>query len=189
MEKYLLAAIESFLMQSLDQIELICIDDMSSDNSVRIISDVANDNENIHLFQMKRNEGVGIARRKGMSLAAGEYIAFIDADDLLMKKDALELLYNAAVSDDCDICAGFVTNFNDKCETPYPRFRSLFSSDKRIIKDVSYIDIQDDYYFQGFIYKRKFLEEHEIVFPPYIRNEDPPFLVQALHKANKILIS
>ena len=186
MEKYLREAIYSFLSQSQDSIELICVDDCSTDKSLEIISEIAKTNNSIRLYSMPINCGVGKARRKAMTLAQGEYIAFLDSDDLYMGSDVLKTLYDAAKEGDCDVCGGYVLNFCDKEKHPYPRFRQMFSENSAGYMDVQYKAIQDDYFFQGFIYRREYIEKNRIEFPEWRNYEDPVFLVKALYFAKKI---
>ena len=186
MEKYLRAAIESFLSQTLDSVELICVDDCSTDKSLEIISGYAETNNNIQVYSMPVNGGVGKARRKAMSLVNGEYIAFLDADDIYMGSDVLQILYDAAKEDDCDVCGGYVLNFCDKEKHSYPRFREMFCIGTKGYVDIQYKDLQDDYFFQGFIYRKDFIEKNKIEFPEWRNYEDPVFLVKALYFADKI---
>lgn len=93
-EKYLKKCIESILNQSLRNIEIIFIDDGSTDNSLTIIEEYAKKDKRIKIIS-KLNEGQGIARNMGITEACGQYIAFIDSDDFV-EKDMLEKLYNTS---------------------------------------------------------------------------------------------
>lgn len=187
MQEYIGEAIESWLGQTLDNMELICVDDCSTDNSGQIIRQYALQHNNIHICSLPSNSGVGAVRRKAMQLVRGKYIAFLDADDKYWRDDALEKLYNHAIDGNCDVCGGFVANFSGKEINPYGRFRQLFKeNDGTEYVEVSYDDVQDDYFFQGFIYKKEYLERNHIEFPEWRNYEDPVFLVQALYHANKI---
>ena len=88
-EEFLNESISSVLNQTLSNIELICVNDGSTDNSLNILNDFASKYEFIKIFS-KENEGSGIARNFGMTQAKGEYIAFLDSDDLFIDNDALE---------------------------------------------------------------------------------------------------
>ncbi len=85
-EKYVAEAIESVLNQTFKDIDLICIDDGSSDRSAEIIKSFG---DRVHLLQNEKNSGIGRSRNRGMVAAQGNYIAFIDADDI-WKSDKLE---------------------------------------------------------------------------------------------------
>ena len=91
-EEYLRDALDSILNQTMiDDIEVIMVNDGSTDNSKFIIDEYAENYENFHAFH-KKNEGQAIARNFGLELARGEYIHFMDADDYLPPK-AYENLY------------------------------------------------------------------------------------------------
>lgn len=93
--KYLYNCLESVLAQSLKEIEIICIDDGSTDNSYAILKEYAKKYDHIKLFHQE-NKRQGAARNKGIELAKGKYIFFLDSDDYL-DKHALEILYTTAV--------------------------------------------------------------------------------------------
>jgi len=81
-EKYLKESIESVLSQTYHHIEMILVDDCSSDNSARIIQEYRLKNSQIKYYLQARNMGAGYARNKALELARGEYVAFLDADDI-----------------------------------------------------------------------------------------------------------
>ena len=93
-EKYLPECIDSLLNQTLDKVEVILINDGSSDNSGRIIDEYAERYPDVVALHQK-NQKQGAARNYGLSVAKGEYIAYIDSDDYLVL-DALEKLYALA---------------------------------------------------------------------------------------------
>ncbi|MGK0576863.1 glycosyltransferase family 2 protein [Macrococcus capreoli] len=80
-EKYISQSIESVLNQTFKDFELIIINDMSTDNSINIVKKYLVD-ERIKLIQLKKNSGVAIARNEGLKKAKGNYIAFLDSDDI-----------------------------------------------------------------------------------------------------------
>ena len=98
---YLRPAIESVLDQTLTEIELICIDDGSTDNSYELIKEYQQKDERVRIVT-ETNAGPSLARNNGIKRARGEYIAFLDADDFF-EPTLLEKLYTAAVEKDLDI--------------------------------------------------------------------------------------
>jgi len=81
-EKYLKECLESIINQTLTDIEIICINDGSTDNSLDILNSYANSDKRIKVFSQK-NQGQGTARNYGMKIATGDYIHFMDSDDIL----------------------------------------------------------------------------------------------------------
>ncbi len=81
-EKFLRDSVESVLQQLCVNLELIVIDDCSSDSSVSILSEYASLNSNVKFVQLNKNSGAGPSRNAGIDIATGRYIAFIDSDDI-----------------------------------------------------------------------------------------------------------
>lgn len=79
-EKYLSQCLESIANQTLKDIEIICIDDGSTDNSLNILNEYKNKDKRFVILT-QHNEGAANARTKGMKIAKGEYIGFVDSDD------------------------------------------------------------------------------------------------------------
>ncbi len=119
-EKYLPETIESVLSQTYADFELILVDDGSKDNSLEIAQKYSTKDGRIRAFSQK-NSGVTKARAKGVSEAKGEWICFVDSDDLLLQ-DALKNLLDHG--DNADIVIGQV-EFKGKT-WPYPRFNKNF---------------------------------------------------------------
>lgn len=100
-EKYLNRCVESLLSQTLRNIEIILVDDGSTDNSGKIANEYFNSDNRIK-FIHKKNGGLSSARNAGLNIAVGEYIGFVDSDDWV-KKDMYERLYNIASKRSFDI--------------------------------------------------------------------------------------
>lgn len=96
-EKYIEKTIESILNQSLKEIEIICIDDGSSDGSLKILRKYERNNENIKVISVD-NGGPGRARNIGMTAAKGQYIGFVDSDDSI-DKDMFKIMYELGIKD------------------------------------------------------------------------------------------
>ena len=100
-EKYLEKCLDSILNQTITDIEIILIDDGSTDNSLQIIKQYAKKYNNI-TYKSKKNEGQAIARNLGIEMATGEFICFIDSDDYI-ENTMLEKLYTLSQKDNSDI--------------------------------------------------------------------------------------
>ena len=103
-ELYLEECIHSVLNQTLRDIELLLIDDGSTDGSFRICEEYSKKDNRVQVFRNK-NVGQGLERNFGVRKAAGEYIAFLDSDDQY-KEDALERLYQKAMETNADMVSG-----------------------------------------------------------------------------------
>lgn len=100
-ELYIQECLESLLRQDLDEYEVICIDDGSTDRTAEIILELQKRQSRIRYFYQE-NQGVSAARNKGLALANGKYVMFVDADDYI-KKNSLAFLYRTAEKFNTDI--------------------------------------------------------------------------------------
>ena len=91
-QKYLTKCINSLRNQTYKNLEIICIDDGSTDNSKQIIEEFSKQDKRIKLIT-QQNQGVSVARNNGIKIATGEYIMFVDADDWL-DFNTCEILYH-----------------------------------------------------------------------------------------------
>lgn len=186
-EMYLRECFDSIIDQTLEDIEIICINDGSTDSSLDIVKEYAGKDGRIIIID-KQNEGVAIARNLGIDRATGEYVCFMDSDDYYPSNDILEELYNKAKKNNVLIAGGEFSIFNPLI-VPYEPKQEFESVDDGYLfaknSIIEYKDYQFDYGFHRFIYNRNFLVNNNIYFPNYVRFEDPVFLVQAMCKATK----
>ena len=82
-EKYLETAVNSVLNQTFSDLELICVDDCSGDNSLEILNEISERDSRLKVIHLEKNGGAGNARNTGMREATAEYITFVDADDFI----------------------------------------------------------------------------------------------------------
>lgn len=96
-------ALESVQKQTEKDLEIICINDGSEDNSGQIVQDYALNDSRIKLYS-QQNKGAAVSRNFALDIAQGEYIAFLDADDAYDDKYALEKIYKIADINNAEIC-------------------------------------------------------------------------------------
>ncbi len=182
-ELYLRQCLDSVINQTLQDIEIILVDDGSTDSSLSICNEYANRDERITVLQ-QRNKGAGAARNKGIKVSHSEFVIFLDSDDYYPEPDILETLYNEAKEHNVLICGGsFSDLYNDKIISEYKDTCADYTFTKNEI--VKYKDYQFDYGYHRFIYNLKFLKANKIYFPDYKRFQDPPFFVQAMYTAKE----
>lgn len=181
-ERYLKQCIESILSQTLKDLEIICVDDGSTDQSVKIIQQFTLFNEKVVLLR-QNHQGPGIARNKGIKKATGKYVTFLDADDFYWDTDSLEQLWSVCETKGVAAGASLQWCVNGKVER-----LECFAQDLKNRQILNYSDHQLDYYFTSYLILRSLLVEKEIYFPSYIRFEDPPFLVKVLYEANQFVV-
>lgn len=182
-EKYLEQCIESVLNQTLKELEIICVDDGSTDQSVKVIKKFISLDKRIFLLQQE-NQGPGIARNVALKNARGKYVAFLDADDYYLEKNALEVMFDTCEKNNIFVCASLKKIFKNKIEEKNELFQDVR---KNIILD--YQDYQMDYDYQCYLFQREFLIKNKFYFPDYRRFEDPVFLTKVLFKARKFIVA
>ena len=179
-EEFLADCLESVLNQSLNEIEIILVNDGSTDSSISIIRRYQAKDSRIVVID-KENEGAGLSRNRGIKEASGEYIAFMDADDFYPSNDVLEKLYSTAKREDVKIVGGKRVRLMEDQSLSYdPDVIEVFGERIYASGRTDYTDYQYDYGYQHFIYSRFLLIDHNIVFPNFKRFQDPPFFVKAM---------
>lgn len=111
-EKYLEQCLKSVINQTFKDIEIICINDGSTDNSLEILEAFQKQDERIKIIN-KQNEGQGIARNEGLKIAKGEYISFIDPDDWV-EQGMYEFLYNKFLETNAQIIRFNYRSFDEE---------------------------------------------------------------------------
>lgn len=182
-EKYIENCLKSVLDQTLREIEVIVINDGSTDSSVDKVRMFCKKEKRITLLSQP-NQGSGKARNFGLSFAKGEYIAFMDSDDWYPAREVLEVLYNKARENQAEICGGSFSNSKNGIITT--KFTGNYK--KYTFKNegfVTFADYQFDYGYHRFIYSRELIKENKIEFPDLLRFQDPPFFLECMQAAGK----
>ena len=163
--KYIEQCIISILNQSLKEIEIIIVNDGSTDNSKQIITELAIKDNRI-IFIDGVNEGVGAARNKGIKVATGEYIGFADADDWA-EPELYATLYNKAIDANADIAICNV-NLIDKNLRSTDRLEldneHIDISKRRDEELVSWLQFKYDYANWNKIYSSTVIKKNELLF-------------------------
>ena len=124
-EKYLRQCLDSVVNQTLQEIEIICVDDGSTDGSLAILREYEAADSRVKVLTQK-NQYAGVARNNGMAAATGEYYAFMDADDYY-SENALASMYNIAAEHELDVLKAAFYNIEPN-KAPYDtKYSTLFS--------------------------------------------------------------
>lgn len=178
-EPYIVRCMESLRTQTLSDIEVLFVDDRGADNSVSVIDTYIADHAlstDWHVLHTPCNSGPGAARNIGIEAAAGEYIAFVDADDWV-EANMYENLYAAATSSDADMAACDAWQHSDDS-------RQRLSNPAYV--DRSYYLSHYVAYLWTYIFRRSFLEREQLRFPSVRSAEDSCFIGQTVLTANRI---
>ena len=188
---YLRPAIDSVINQTLTDIELICVDDGSTDGSLERIKEYQKNYDRVRIVT-ENNAGPSTARNKGLARARGKYVIFLDADDFCAIT-LLEKLYEISERDSLDIAVSKFDIYNNR----KAKFEDNIRSDHGEIFEESEIVSKNDYpdvilscttgYVWNKLFRRAFLEEKELTFDPELRVfEDTHFVVTALSLADRV---
>lgn len=197
---YICCCIDALLGQTLKELEVIVVDDCSTDGSYELCLDRYKDNERVVLMRQSSNKGPGAARNAGIERAGGEYISFVDADDGIVK-EALGNMYRAAKDRDADVVhvSGMLVPF----ERNLRKDLSSLEDDKLIRFMIEYCETDDiwsapadikqrvdqwllHYYHWTVwskLYRRDFLNEYGIRFADLSLAEDQLFVFNCLINA------
>ena len=176
--RYIGRCLDSLLNQTLRDIEIICVDDKSGDNTAEVIKQYVAKDARVRLIEQKKNSGVSIARNTGVDAASGEYIGFVDPDDWV-DRDYYQKLYDKIVAEDADVCAG-------NTKEHYTNGKIKVRND--IINNIIRAKCHFCYTVWCAIYKTSFIRENKIYCPVGITNgEDTVFCIQCALMANKVV--
>lgn len=186
MEKYLPKCLESLIKQTLKDIEIICVNDGSMDNSLAILKEFASKDSRIKIID-NQHQGVAKTRNTGIEQSTGEYIGFVDSDDYI-DIDFFEKLYNSATKSNSDIAIASILK--------HKNFFNIYNA--KYTKEETAITIQDKiklcedkkhffFYAWNKIYHSGFIKENNIKFSEGQIYEDVMFAIKALYYSNKII--
>ena len=173
-EAYLRQCLDSVVNQTLRDIEIICIDDGSTDGSPAILAEYAAKDQRVKVL-IREHTNAGAARNAGMSVATGEYLGFVDSDDWC-ELTLFEKAYNKAKTDNADVVSWlFVTydNRTKKCGPP-----RVFEDNENPFAPLAYAPWQR-------LHRRSFIEENKIFFQSIVRANDVYFCCMSLALARK----
>lgn len=174
-EKYLEKCINSLLSQTLEDIQIILVNDGSKDNSGNIAKEYEKNNKNRIIYVEKENGGLSDARNYGLKYATGDFIAFLDSDDYI-EKNAYEEMYNKAIEENADyVECDFIWEFPNKI---------------RVDKQYSYKNKKEMLSFVRVVawnklIKRQLIIDNNLEFPKGLRYEDVEFTYKLIPFINK----
>lgn len=179
-EFFLPKCLDSVLSQTLKKIEVICIDDGSTDNSFEILKNYEKKDERIRVYNVSHG-GPSKARNIGIRKAKGKYVAFMDSDDWYFDNDVLQTLYLTAEEKKVNICGGSAyRTLNGRSKKSLDKM-DFFTKDGY----VKFEDYQSIWGFTRFIYRTSMLRKNHIYFRNYLRYEDPPFMLDVMLAAGE----
>ena len=183
---------DSILAQTLTDIEILCVDDDSRDDSLAILLEYAAADSRIQVIHQE-NGGAGAARNTGLKHASGEYLSILDCDDFF-EPQMLENAYRAAKERDADIITFGCDFYDEKSDSFRPCCHSI---KRKALPDQEVFcaqDIKDDVFrlFVGWawdkLFRREFIEKEKITFQVQRTTNDMLFVFNALIRAKRITV-
>lgn len=175
-EKYIKKCMDSLVNQTLQEIQIIFVNDGSTDESGNIAKEYASKYPNKIIYLEKENGGLSDARNFGMRYAEGEYIAFLDSDDYV-ENTMYEEMYNKALQENSDyVECDFLWEYPDKTKKDK---RNSYNNKKEMLTNVRVVAWNK-------LIKREILEKNNISFPKELRYEDIEFTYKLIPYLNKV---
>ncbi len=194
-KKFIKECLVNCMTQTLEDIEIIVVDDKSTDNTVEIVKAIMKEDSRIKLIELDTNHRQGYARNIAVEQAKSDYILFLDVDDAFTR-DCAESLYNKIIADEADmtVCK-FATIDDNTGKVDYKHeFQNYADLPKEFhngfcYKDTKPIDIFDKCnVVWDKIYKKSFLIENNLKFPGGMFCEDDVFSFKAIFRAKKVTV-
>ena len=174
-EKYLEKCINSLLSQTLEDIQIILVNDGSKDNSGTIAKKYAERNKDKVIYVEKENGGLSDARNYGLKYATGDFVAFLDSDDYI-EKNAYEEMYNKAIEENADyVECDFIWEYPNKAKIDK---QYKYQNKKEMLSFVRVVAWNK-------LIKRSLIIEHNLEFPKGLRYEDVEFTYKLIPYINK----
>ena len=185
-EKYIRTCIKSILAQTYRNVEVIIVNDGSTDQSLAVISDLICSHHNVKVINQK-NQGLSVARNTGIDVATGKYITFVDADDKIMP-GFVSSLYQIADKTGADIVRGSFRDFNGNIPKDWVPDFNVPTNCGTIVLD-QFLSSNISFVVWSSIYRLDFINSNHIRFTPGILLEDGDFTTRAYMLAKLVATS
>lgn len=185
-EKYIRTCIESILAQTYRNVEVIIVNDGSTDQSLAVISDLICSHHNVKVINQK-NQGLSVARNTGIDVATGKYIIFVDPDDKIMP-GFVSSLYQIADKTGADIVRGSFRDFNGNIPKGWVPDFNVPTNCGTIVLD-QFLSSHISFVVWSSIYRLDFINSNHIRFTPGILLEDGDFTTRAYMLAKLVATS
>lgn len=186
-EKYIRRCMESIQQQTMNDIEIIVVNDCTPDDSMAIVEDLAKEDQRIRIFNYDKNRGPMCARETGYMAATGDYITFCDSDDYL-PSTAIEKLYVAAVESDADIVSGNIIYFTTKGEEhPWKNKLKYGNTRTDVLKSLLRHELSHN--LPGKLFKASLLHDYEYrTYENFTNGEDASLFYQIVSHMDQMAL-
>ena len=183
-EKFLIQTLDAVRFQTYKDLEIVCVLDCPTDNSEKILKEIAKEDSRVKLVEHSKNMGLPAARNSGVENATGEYIHFMDSDDLL-SPNFYDVMISAAEQADADVSA---------CSVFYEKkpWRSIWFQKSKVLSSKNDKIGKTEVAIQGwawrYLIKKSFWNKHNFSFPDLVPMEDKPVMIPMIYYANKVAL-
>lgn len=191
-EKYLRECLDSLIRQTLQEIEVICIDDGSTDASIKILREYQNKDSRVIVLSNTKNMGQPTSRNRGINEAKGKYIQFVDADDFIEKESTKEL-FKLAEEKEIDMCyMGMyvhVEKGTDIKAVPtgiQGQYPDIYEG-KQLLRILTEKD-EFFYYTWSVFYRSSFLKENGLLYRELVCGQGGNFIPRCLCEARRVIV-
>ena len=190
-EQYLRECLDSVVNQTLKDIEIICVNDGSTDNSLSILEEYAANDKRIKVIDLKTNIKQGGARNRGLDIVQSDYIMFVDSDDYI-ELNTLEKFYNVIIKNNCDIVISYFVNFSSDTSEKSHKLCSameIYQNKHKKNTGLYHFDKNFNDYIVGPVaklYKKSIIDKYNIRFPENLIHEDEAFFWFYFSVINKV---
>jgi glycosyltransferase involved in cell wall biosynthesis len=182
-EKYLLTTLNSVRFQTYQNLEIVCVLDCPTDNSEKIIRVVASEDRRIKIVSLPKNVGPAETRNIGIRHATGEYIHFMDSDDLI-NHDFYELLLKSAINTNADVITCSVFNEKKPKQSIWYLKEQIILAEEKIHKS----EVLYRGWMWRYLIKKSFWDEYNFSFPNFPVMQDIVVAISVVHYANKLAV-
>lgn len=182
-ESFLERCLNSVINQTFKKIEIIIINDGSTDNSLSIVNQYQKKDSRIIVFNQE-NKGISFTRNKGIQLSNSELIYFIDSDDEIAL-EMLEYMFDKSKEDDADIVHSLITHVDDECEK-LQKLHNLYEKDFDYIKEILMFNISSCTPIN--LYKKSLFIKNHLFFPENQYYEDSAMMLKLFFYAKNIVV-
>jgi len=188
-EKHVEACLLSLLDQNISHklYEIIVIDDMSPDNSIKLVEKIALQYNNLRIVKHNKNRKQGSARNTGLKIAKGEYVWFVDSDDYL-EPNCLKAIVDVLVNNDLDVLHFDYNKLENNEIIPYEsNYKTKVLSGSDFLKDKNEIWWKKGIEVWRRIHKKSFLLDNDLMFAENVMYEDADYSIELMSKVEKLL--
>ncbi len=187
----IIECLESIYRQSMRELEIICVDNNADQETRDCVERAASADRRLILVECEV-QGSGPARNKGIQIARGKYIAFVDADDLLYDSVSIQSLYEAAETTKADLARGNVYIWSTDVDSYFALEtlgQQIWFCEQRLVtyenEPLLWLPVQH----QAYLFNRDFLARRKLYYPCLLRGQDQPFLLNVLLSGAKVVVT